>query len=335
MTPVNDAAFHFETVVDGVTRIELPPLSGVRISPSAAANVYLIEDPYPALINAGHPAHADLLVDALRSRGITPADVERIIATSWRIDIVGGATQFPRADLFVLSPDMKAPRDYELHVEARRQRLTSLATSMAGEVDEFRRQPVDEAIDYFYPRMTRNLRFSPVRNGHFVHAGPLRLEVLATAGPAPGHMALYEADEQLLFCGDFAMSGLPDRIDNTRGYLVSLERLAELPSEQVCPNRGRTFQQGRWTVSRAANFLNNFLSNAPAAFVRAPTVLEFIARDRGTAFDDPVELVLTYELFETLFEELVRTRTVAAEGEGLQRRYGVDVDDPREQLRRH
>ncbi len=327
--------FELETIVPGVTRIELPRLSGVPDPLSEPVNVYLIDDPSPALINTGHPAHSDHLVAALRACSVTPAQIERIVATSWRVDIIGGATRFPRADLFVLSPDMQAPRDYEMHVGARRQKWGDLTSELAESDDNFRRSPVDEALDQYYPRMTRDLGFAPLRNGHFIQLGPLHLEVLATAGPASGHLALYEAERELLFCGDFSLSGLPKRIENTRGYLVSLERLAELPSERVFPNRGRHFEQGRWTLSRAANFLNNFLSNAPAVFVRAPTVLEFIERDRGITAEDPVECVVNYELFRTLFDELVRTGTIAAEGEGIQRRYGVDIDDPREKLRRH
>lgn len=322
-----------EAVVDGLIRIELPALDGVSPALSAATNVYLVDHPSPALINAGHPAQFDHLVRALRECGITPADVERIIATSWRIDVVGAAPQFPGADLFVLSPDMRTPRDLEMQIETRRQHLTKMAARMADFDEDFRRRPVEEAIERYYPRLTRDLRFAPLRNGHFVHAGRRRLEVLGTGGPGPGHMALYDADDELLFCGDFAMTGFPRHIADPQAYLVNLERLAKLSSNRVLPNRGRTFKQGRWTVSRAANFLNNFLSNAPAALVRGPTILEFMERDRGQLPDDPVELLLTYERFKLLFDELVRSRAIAADGEGLTRRYGVDVDDPREKIR--
>ena len=332
---VAEDAFQIEKVVDGITRIELASIPEIPEALARPVNVYVVDGPSPALINTGHPRQTDALLAALRSCDITPAQIERIIATSWRIDVVGAANQFPRADLFVQSPDMATPRDFEMQIDTRRRRLRELAADIAGECDDVRRQPVEEAVERYYPRMTRDLRFAPLRNGHFVHAGDRRFEVLATAGPGPGHMALYCEQDQLLFCGDFAMTGLPDRLDDTQAYLVSLERLAELPAELVLPNGGRTFRQGRWTVSRASNFLNNFLSNAPAALVRSPTVLEFVERDRGGSIDDPVDLALTYERFRHLFDELVRTRTIAAEGQGIERRYGIDVDDPRDKLRRH
>ena len=330
---MTSSTFELEEFEAGITRIELPPLGGHGAALSGPVNVYLIDGPSPALINAGHPSQADLLLESLRECQIEPSSIERIVATSWAIDVVGGATRFPRADLFVMSPDMAAPRDYDTHLENRRRALGRLAAELADQDPEFRRQPVDDDIAAFFPRSTRSLSFAPLRNGHFLRAGELDLEVLATAGPGPGHMALFCADHQLLFCGDFAMSGLPDRLTDPQSYLVSLQRLAELPSELVLPNRSRPYQQGRWTVTRAANFLNSFLSNAPAALFNAPTVLEFLERDRGLGPDRPTELVVNVELFQKLFDELVRSNAIAAAGRGITRRYGVDVDDPRAKLR--
>ncbi len=329
-----DGANTMEEITDSVTRIELPAVEGVSTALSTPTNVYIVDHSSPALINAGHPAQFDHLVRALRDYGITPADIERIIVTSWRVDVLGAASQFPGADLFVASPDMRAPRDLEMQIDLRRRHLLEMASQMGEFDDQFRHRRAQESVHNFYPRLTRDLRFLPLRNGHFVRAGDLRLEVLGTAGPGPGHMALYEADEKLLFCGDFAMTGLPGHLDDPQAYLVSLERLARLDSERVLPNEGRIFTQGRWTVSRAANFLNSFLSNAPQALVRNPTVLEFMERDRGHLPEDPVELLLNYELFRHLFDELVRSRTIAADGQGPERRYGVDIEDPRQKVRR-
>ena len=326
--------FEIHNLEDGLTQIILSAPVGLEGILGARTNVYLVEDSLPTLINAGHPTQNETLLRALRACDTAPSDIERIICTSWEIGILGGATQFPRADLFVLSPDMQAPRDLEMQVDVARQHLLQRAAEMAEVDQNFRRQPVEDAMGRYYPRMTRNLGVIPLRNGHFVRAGPLKLEVLATAGPGPGHMALFGADDGYLFCGDFAMSGLPDRLDNAQGYLVSMDRLAELPAHRVLPNRGRSYTRGRLTVTRAARFINNFLTNVPSVLVQGPTVLDFIERDRGHVIENPVDLLLTFDVYHTLFEELVRTRTIAAEGEGMQRRYGVDVEDPRKRIRR-
>ncbi len=331
---MSESDFEVEDVHEGVKRIALAPPPGIEEAVARAVNVYLVEGHSKALINVGHPGCTEALTRALHTLDVSPADIERIIATSWQIDVLGAATHFPGADLFVLSPDMRAPGDYEAQVNQQRDGLMETAETLGEADDGFDVEPVRRAVQRYFPAVTRDLRFIPLRNGHFVNAGALRLEVLATGGPGPGHMALYNEDEKLLFCGDFAVTGLPRLLENTQSYLVGLQRLAELPSEKVLPNEGRTYKQGRWTMSRAANFINNFLSNVPAALVRGPTVVEFIERDRGYPIEDSVELVVAYRRFRRLFDELVRAGTVAAEGEGVQRRYGVDVEDPREKLRR-
>lgn len=325
--------FEIHPIRPGLTRIVLAAPESLPQALAEPVNVYLVEEGPPALINAGHPLQAEALAQALRACHVTPAQIERIIVTSWEIGVLGAATQFPRADLFVLSPDMRAPRDYEMHIDSLRQHLLGLTAEMAAADPNFRRQPVEAALSIYYPRMTRNLRFIPLRNGHFVCAGSLHLEVLETAGPGPGHMSLYAEKESLLFCGDFALSGLPRRLENTQAYLISLERMAELPVDEVLPNFGRPFTRGQWTLVRAARFLNNFLTSASTALVQEPTIPGFIERDLGVTVEEPVEFLLHFEVFRTLFEELVRARAIIAAGQGIRREYGVDIDDPRAEIR--
>ncbi len=318
-------------VADQLYCIPLPDTYSTLGRPT---NCYVVDGPAPALINAGHPAQQPALMAGLEKIGVRPEAVERVIATSWRLDILGGAMAFPQADRFICSPDMVTPRDYEAYLETRRKRWDGAAQALATHNDEFDGELVGQAIADYFVATTRDLRFIPLSNGHILRAGELSLEVLRCGGPGPGHMALYDSERGILFSGDLALSGLPDRLDDTQAYLVSMERLAKLPSEQVFPNQGRDYRQGRWTVARAANFINNFLSNAPSALVRQPTVLEFVMRDQGLDASEPVELLKACQRFESLLEELVRARKIAAEGEGAGRRYGVDVDDPRDQVRK-
>jgi hypothetical protein len=86
-------------------------------------------------------------------------------------------------------------------------------------------------------------------------------------------------------------------------------------------------------IKRALSFLNNFLSNAPAAMHEAPTVLEFIETDRGHRLEDLAEMVFALQRFRRPMDELARARMIETEGKGLSRRYGVDVDDPRNKVR--
>lgn len=331
---MNHSGYQIEKISEEITRIELVGLKGHGEMLSAPANVYLLRGAAPGLINAGHPSQGEALAAALRELEISPAKIERIVATSWDISVIGGAGQFPRADLFVLSPDMVAPRDLEAQVEKERQRLERLSAAMAEVDEDFSREGVEAALRVHFPRVSRDLHFIPLRNGHFVMVGALKLEVLATAGPGPGHLSLFAAQEGALFCGDFALSGFPYRLENAQNYLLSMERLAELPTDRVLPNRGRPYRRGKLTMGRAAMFVDNFLSSVPTALVEGPRVRDFIERDLGRTPEDPMDLLLTHQIFQALLDELVRTRTIAASGEGVSRRYGVDVEDHRKEIRR-
>ncbi|RDV36191.1 MBL fold metallo-hydrolase [Bradymonadaceae bacterium TMQ3] len=300
----------------------------------APTNVYLCGPAPWALINAGHPSvHAEDLSHALSECGVRADQIDRIIATSWEIDCVGGAQNFPNAELFVLSPDMFAPGDLEMIIERRRAALRERTSELAAALEGFDAGIVHTWLERFYPRQSRALNFVPLRQGARVRAGRLELQVHPCSGITAGHMALFDEASAILFSGDVALSGLPARMDDAAGYATSIERLAALNPERALPNHGRPFERARWTLVRASRFLTNTLSSAASALFNGPTIVEFIERDRGYELHEPVELLWNFELFKVLFDELVRTRTIQAEGEGVTRRYGVDVDDPRAEVR--
>lgn len=326
--------FELESFGPELTRIALAPVAELVEGSDEVANIYLVKGSSPSLINAGHPSQAEALASALRAIDISPSQIERIVCTSWDPGVLGGAAHFPRADLFVLSPDMQSPRDLELQIDRRRRILRKLADEIAAVEPDFRRLPVEQALGRYYPRMTRNLRFIPLREGHQLRVGSFCFEVLATPGPGMGHMSLWEPEQRYLFSGDFALRGFPRYIDDMPAYLTNIERLASLDSERVFPNRGRTYTRGRLTLTQAARFLNHFMISATTALVQGPTILEFIERDRGHFFEDPMELLLHFQVNQALLEELAKSRYIGTEGEGAARRYGTDIEDPRGEVRR-
>jgi glyoxylase-like metal-dependent hydrolase (beta-lactamase superfamily II) len=324
-------------VTEEISRIELSKPQGLPSLASEPTNVYLLHGEAPALVNAGHPSQFDALCRALRELDVEVADLERIVYTSWNVEVLGAAANLPNIDHFVFSPDMSEPSDFETHLEARRDEIRSLAERVVVQEESYSDEDlesVDAYVSAYYPPMPSNLRFIPVRSGHVVAAGSFRLEVMATPGPAAGHVALYDAQKRTLFGGDFSASGLPAHMEEVQAYLISLERLQKLQVDTLLPNRGKPVKKrGDWTLRRALRFLNNFMNSAPAAMHNAPTVIEFIERDLGHHIDDLAELVLQLERYRAPMDELVRARMIDAEGEGLARRYGVDVEDDRAPLR--
>ena len=76
------------------------------------------------------------------------------------------------------------------------------------------------------------------------------LQALATPGHAPGHLAFWQAERGILFCGDvvFNTFGLreppaafsPDMVENRR----SLKRIAELDVKLLCLGHGEPLHDG-------------------------------------------------------------------------------------------
>lgn len=326
-----------EKVNEEITRIVLDKPDGLPPLASEPTNVYLLHGDAPALVDAGHPSQYDTLCRALREIDIEVSDLERIIYTSWSVEVLGAAANLPNVDHFVFSPDMVQPSNFEAHLATRRAEFHALAERVVAEnkaYDENDLDEVDAFLSAYYPPMPSNLRFIPIRSGQVVAAGAFRFEVMATPGPDPGHIALYDAQKRTLFGGSFSASGLPERIDEVQAYLISLERLQKLDVDTLLPRCGKPARKrGDWTLRRALRFLNNFMNSAPAAMHNAPTVIEFIERDLGHHIDDLAELILQLERYKPPMDELVRARMIDADGEGLARRYGVDVEDDRARLR--
>ncbi|MFB6264002.1 MAG: MBL fold metallo-hydrolase [Bradymonadaceae bacterium] len=325
-----------EEIGDGIVRAGLARPEAWPESVSAPKNVYIVDGDHPALINAGHPAQFEELVDVLAAVGLDPSDVSRVVSTSWAIDVAGGAIHLPEAQHFLASPDMRQPRAYREQIERPRDELRELGKRVREQktVPEGAERQLEAFIDDYYPEVPSELDFIPIRGGHEVRASRLTLEVLESPGPSPGHVCLYESEGARLFSGDVATSGLPETLDDVRSYVVSLERLVDVEADQLLPNRGAARHRPTWTLQCSLRFVDNYVSNAPAALFEEPTLLEFAKRDMGYWPDDFAEAVLQLRQYRLLMDELVRAGMIDAEGEGFERRYGTDVDDPREPLRR-
>ncbi|MFB6373108.1 MAG: MBL fold metallo-hydrolase, partial [Bradymonadaceae bacterium] len=278
----------------GIHRIELPMAGDLPESVARPTNVYLLAGESPALINAGHPNQFEPLSKAVREAGVEIAEIARILHTSWSIRVLGGAKNFPGVDHFVFSPDMAQPHDYQSVVDDRRRELSEFGESLL-ELDLFADADGGELeafLDRYYPPVTRELDFVPVRRGHVLQAGRFELEVVAAPGPEPGHVALFDPRNERLFTGAISLEGMPDEIYEVQSYFVSIERLIELEPEMVLPNSGEARDRGAWTLQCAHRFVNNFMSNAPEAMYGEPTLVEFARRDMGRMPENFAEAVL-------------------------------------------
>lgn len=317
--------------MDDIERLELAPAADWPEPLDRPTNVYLLQGEAPALIGAGHPFQRQALADALAEHSLTPDDIERVIHTSWDPSTLGGAQNLPRADHFVWSPDMVQPSNFERVVEGQRARLRALADRVIDIDDRWDRAELETFIEQFYPRASTDLDVIPMRAGHSVRAGALRLEVVGAQGPRPGHVFLHDSERGALFTGNLSLLGLPALLSSVQPMLVAYEKGLALEPEWVFPTVGVPRSRGAWALRQAFRFVNNFLENAPLALGTSPTLLEFVERDLGHRPDSFVTYLFALLRYQPLLDELVRAHSIEVEGEGLDgKRYGVDVEDPRD-----
>ena len=318
-------------------QITLPKPSISSLPYARPNHVYVITGRWPTLINVGHTSQRAALAQALGDAGLRPAQITRVIATSWDPDILGGAAHLPDAEVFAFSPDLQAPSDYGAWQAQEREVRLAFARELVEQPGYTRQVQLGDyaaLLDAYFDPGVHTLPIAPLRAGHWVAAGSRLLEVIAAPGPDEGHIILHEAASQTLWTGDLLQEGLPERLRSVQDFLTGMERAQALRPKTLLPNRGPISQDGAFTLRYSARFLNSFVTNAPLAMHKGPTLLEFVARDLGMEPSDELRYIETLRGYHLLLEELGRARLLDTQGVGLSRRYGVDLNDPRTELRR-
>jgi glyoxylase-like metal-dependent hydrolase (beta-lactamase superfamily II) len=312
---------------EGIERVELPGWSehGEAAKPTS---VYLLRGDAPALVGAGHPTQSDALIAALDELGVPASSIRRIVVGSWSPAVLGGVVSFPRADWFVATPDMIAPRHYDTWLDEERATFVGLVDEILERSGEWSREALDGWLERAFPRVTDHLDFVPVRTGQTVQAGSFELEVVSAPGPNPGHSVLWNATHRLAFTGDLQMRGLPAHVESARDYLVALERTMDLEPQWMLPTHGEPTPYARRRLKSMLQFCNNFLSNVAMTLAGGKSVLEFVDADLGYRPETLVEYAEEVRRRRPFLEELAASGMVETSGDGLDKRYGTDVEAP-------
>lgn len=283
-------------------------------------NVYVVvDDGALTLIGAGQRGTSAQLVEVLREHGFAPHDVRRVIANSWSPDCLGGAREFPRADLLVLSPDMQAPRGWAEWLRSRRDQVAELGAAILAHDSRWSQDELDDYLADNYPRGAAALDFIPIRVGQKVAAGRLMLDVIDASPVAEGACFLHCEQHNALFVGELRLDGLPRVRDTVEAYFTAVDRASQLAPEWVLPLHDVPTARGGWALRLASKFSSNYLSNAATMLMRPRSLYDIVEADLGpVTLGVMIEGVLSHRPF---LEELVKMGVVAAEGDGLQRAY--------------
>jgi hydroxyacylglutathione hydrolase len=177
-------------------------------------NTYLIDGPVRVLIDPGHEAHFDHVVQGLDALGLGIGDIDFVICTHSHPDHLEGARRFKgqRAQMSLHKADWHFLSDM-------------MAQGWGAMIGHLCETPPDD----------------------FLEEGPLNLkglelQVFHTPGHSPGSVCLYWPDKKVLFTGDLIFAEGLGRVDLPGGdgklLKESILRMKALDTHWIMPGHG-------------------------------------------------------------------------------------------------
>lgn len=195
----------------------LPSWVHWQARPFPDSNLLLLPGPHPALIDTGFVGHAEQTRDWARAHA---GPIELVVNTHWHSDHVGGnaALQATGTAIAASAPDADAIR--------RRDPGCCLAEYLDQPVAPY---TVDLALE----------------DEQSIDLGEVTWQIIRTPGHTPGHLSLWQPDEQLLVVGDalsdYDVGWVATALDGPEAAataLASLERLDALHPRVLLPAHG-------------------------------------------------------------------------------------------------
>lgn len=198
------------------------------------------------LIDTLYDSDAHRILELLRQLGREPRNLKHIILTHAHRSHLGG--------LALLKQLSGAP------VYAHEWESDLVSGDRAAQQVSWRPQPVFRTYPYQVANNLNLTRHPPCEVDHFIHQGDRigPLEVLATPGHSPGHLAFYWPERRALFSGDAIVTwprfelGWPGFLLNRRQHRASLRKMADLDTEVLCTGHGEPIRSGAAGTIRAA-----------------------------------------------------------------------------------
>ena len=185
--------------------------------PFPDANLLLLRGRQPALVDSGFVGHAQETTDWVQ---VQARDLALVVNTHWHSDHVGGNGLLQAAGVGIAASSRDAER-------------------------VARRDPGCCEAEYLDQPVAPYTVDEPLRDGQVVWLGEAQWQVVATPGHTPGHLALWQPDEQLLVVGDalsdYDVGWVNLALDGPHAAeraLASLHRLVELGPRVLLPAHG-------------------------------------------------------------------------------------------------
>lgn len=303
--------FHIDEVTPDLFQVTLSAPEALGHTWGEARNVYVFTGEAPALIDTGYPQTAAHLHAALKTLGIAPGEVQRIVLTALTADAAGAASTFPNARCWTAlqpRPDalQRARSRYENAFEA----LLSLSDTPASWTAE----RAQYLLDFIFPPPPQDIQYlesgQPIRVGHWI------LDALDTPGLSFESAAYFSADRGWLFSGPAVNMTPRAIIDDPTAMLQSLGSLGAMSIKRVLPVRGSIDDHPDIFFRTLSLYVTNMRSNMKYVFEEAQSSLDLVQADFGYLPEDLLEIAARLMTYDAVFREFDDAGIVHVVGDG-------------------
>ena len=209
-----------------------------------SANMVLIKDRYPILIDSGFGSDAAETEQLIIEAGIQPDELQLIVNTHYHSDHVGG--------------NFHLQNKYGIEVAAHK---WEAALINKHDAEACSSEWLDQPLEPYYVDIE-------LSDHDEISAGSSTLQVLHTPGHTLGHLSLYEPEERILFCGDLFHSNdvgwlniFREGVSAIQRSIESLERISKLKINSAYSGHGPQIEKPVHSLDAARKRLEKWLVN--------------------------------------------------------------------------
>ena len=256
------------------------------------------------------------LETGLRDLGLALSDIATIIVTHVHPDHFGLAGKIkhvsPATQLLTHQLESDLIESRYIKFAELRNRIATMLESHGVPVDDL--STLKSASMPTLQFVTVTLPDHTLYGGEIISTGVYDLEIIWTPGHSPGHICLYEPQNQFLFSGDHILPSTTPNIsyhvqsgDNPLGdYVSALRKVQNLPVVKVLPAHGHIFTNLRGRIKQLISHHNRRKSEIEQVIMQEPHHAYYISGQ--ITWDTPG---LTWEQMPPLQKRLAVTETIA------------------------
>ncbi len=194
----------------------------------------MIEDPDGlTIIDTGLSLAPKRILKQLGGLGYAPVDVKRILITHAHPDHVGGLQEFQKAtgaDVYASAPESAVIQDGQPIVGRPRDTMSGIWRYLPLPPSTFPSTPVARILN----------------DGDVIEEAMGGLHVVSTPGHVPGHIAFWQPERKVLFCGDVMMGVWPRHLTlpfapvtvDMAEDIRSIQKVAGMGVQVLCMGHG-------------------------------------------------------------------------------------------------